>query len=328
MRASAYDGEMASPDLQRLASRLKLRHYALLTELDRHRSVSKTAVQLAQAQPTVTRALAEIEAIFLTPLFVRGRRGLEPTPAGELVLARARLALADAAALGQDLAALGSGFQGVLRIGVIPFLSRHTQDVMWQHLLSLQPRLSFVLEETTTDLLLQAVQARRLDCAVCRFTSASVEVGLTQRHLYRQEPRLVVSRPASARLARRGLDWDAFVSMRWIFPPPHTPIREMIQAIFASAGQSVPAPVLEAYAHKTLASVLRYLPDAITILPDDIAEEVAEASGARVLPQRLQWNLPPVGLVRLGDVGNAELIDAMAETVRLAHPAQESAKRS
>jgi hypothetical protein len=78
----------------------------------------------------------------------------------------------------------------------------------------------------------------------------------------------------------------------------------------------VPAPVLEAYAQKTVNSVLRQLPDAITILPDDIALEVAQASGASVLPQRLEWNLPPVGIVRRADLSNAQLVDGIAEALR------------
>jgi DNA-binding transcriptional LysR family regulator len=316
-----YHRGMATPTVQRLSSRLKLRHFALLTELDRHRSISRTALQLNLAQPTVTRALAEIEQIFMAPLFVRGRRGLEPTPAGELVLARARHALADAESLERDLAALDAGFRGTLRMGVIPYLSNNTHDAIWRHLLALRPAPSYVVEEATTDRLLEAVKNRRLDCAICRFTSADIGSGLVQRHLYHQEPRLVVSGAAARRLARRGLDWEAFASLPWILPPVQTPIRDMIQAIFASAGQQLPAPVLEAYAQKTLASLLRQLPNAITILPDDIATEVALASGARVLPQRLQWNLPPVGMVRREDVGSADLIDGIAASIRRDSPA-------
>ena len=307
---------MPAPTLQHLTPRLKLRHFALLAELERQRSVSRAAQHLGLSQPTVTRALGEIENIFMTPLFTRGRRGLEPTAAGLLVLARARVALADAQSLGEDLAALGTGLQGRLRIGVIPFLSRVTQDAVWQHLLAVRPRLGFVVEEATTHALVQAVRARTLDCAICRFTSASAEAGLAQQFLYEQEPRLVVSRAAAQRLLRRGLDWEAFVSLHWIFPPADTPIRQMIHSIFASAGQPVPVPLLEAYAHKTLVSVLRHMPDAITILPDDIAQEVADASGARVMPQRLQWNLPPVGVVRLHDAANAGIVDAMTRALQ------------
>jgi len=307
---------MPTLTLQRLSSRLKLRHFLLLTELDRERSISRTAQRLNLAQPTVTRALAEIEDIFMTPLFVRGRRGLEATPAGELVLARARHALLDASSLEQDLASLSAGLQGVLRVGVIPYLSNNVHDTLWQHLLGLRPALGFLVEEATTDRLLEAVASRRLDCAICRFTSASPDSGLVQQHLYSQEPRLVVSRASARRLARRGIDWDAFASLKWILPPQHSPIRNMIHSIFASAGQQVPAPVLEAYAQKTVSSVLRQLPDAITILPDDIALEVAEASGASVLPQRLQWNLPPVGIVRRVDLSNAHLVAGIAKALR------------
>lgn len=307
---------MSTPTLQRLTSRLKLRHYALLRELERQRSISRTAQQLDLAQPTVTRALAEIEAIFMTPLFVRGRRGLEPTPAGELVLARAGHALADAAALEQDLASLTAGFRGSLRIGVIPYLSNQTHEVLWQHLLGQHPDTAYVVEESTTDRLVEAVRDRTLDCAICRFSTTGTGSGLVQQQLYPQEPRLVVSAGAARRLARRGADWQAWASLPWILPPLQTPIRGMIHSIFASAGQPLPVPVLEAYAQKTLAAVLRQLPDAITILPDDIALEVAQASGARVLPQRLQWNLPPVSLVRREDSSSAPRVDRIAAALR------------
>ncbi len=307
---------MPAPTLQHLVARLKLRHLALLVELDRHRSVSRVARNLELSQPTVTRALGEIESIFKTSLFVRSRRGLEPTAAGALVLARANVVLADTNSLGQDLEALASGLQGRLRIGVIPFLSRITQDRVWRYLLALRPRLGFWVEEATTHNLIQAVQARTLDCAICRLTPVGPEAGLEQHLLYEQEPRLVVSRVAARRLVKRGLDWEAFASLQWILPPADTPIRQMIHSIFASAGQPAPIPLMEAYAHNTLASVLSQMPDAITILPDDIAQEIADLSGAHVLPQRLRWNLPPVAVVRLRDAANAAVVDALGEELR------------
>jgi DNA-binding transcriptional LysR family regulator len=316
--ARRYHRPMHNRSLSRLANRLKLRHYALLVELARTRSVSRVAQQMSLSQPTVTRALAEIENIFGQPLFVRHRSGLEPTPAGVLVLNRARLALADAVSLEQDLEALAAGFRGRLRIGTIPFLSRRTQDAMWQHLLDKLPHLGFVVEEATTQSLLAAVKARSLDCAICRFVPLEPGVDLVQRLLYLQEPRLVASRTAAARLARRGLDWPALSSLSWVFPPVNTPIRTMIHAIFASAGQAVPTPMLETYAHKTLASVLRLCPAAITILPADIADEVADASGGRVLTQRLQWNLPPIGMARLRDCSAAQVIDDLSKAIRAA----------
>jgi hypothetical protein len=34
------------------------------------------------------------------------------------------------------------------------------------------------------------------------------------------------------------------------------------------------------------------------------------------MPQRLQWNLPPVGVVRLHDAANATIVDAMTQALR------------
>ncbi len=311
-----YDFPMQSPSLSHLSNRLKLRHYTLLVELARARSVSRVAQQMSLSQPTVTRALAEIEGIFGQPLFVRHRSGLEPTPAGVLVLNRARLALADAASLQRELESLDAGFAGRLRIGTIPYLGQRTQEAMWKHLRQNAPHLAFVVEEAPTLPLLTAVKARTLDCAICRIVP--LEPDLIQQVLYQQEPRLVASRAAATRLAKRGLDWTALGSLTWVFPPVGTPIRAMIHSIFASAGQAVPTPMLETYAHKTLAAVLRLWPDAVTILPADIADEIADASGARVLTQRLQWNLPPVGMARLRDCSAAQAVDDLGKAISAA----------
>lgn len=311
-----YHFAMDDASLIRLLNRLKLKHYALLVELARARSVSRVAQEMSLSQPTVTRALAEVEGIFGQPLFVRRRSGLEPTPAGLLVLNRARLALADASSLQRDLDVLDAGFQGRLRIGVIPYLGRRTQDAMWKHLRHGAPHTGFVVEEAPTLSLLAAVKARTLDCAICRLVPLESE--LVQQVLYVQEPRLVASCAAANRLARRGLDWTALGSLNWILPPIGTPIRAMINSIFASAGHAVPAPMLETYAHKTLAAVLRLWPDAVTILPADIADEIADASGGRVLPQRLKWNLPPVGMARLRDCSAAQAVDELGKAIAAA----------
>jgi DNA-binding transcriptional LysR family regulator len=312
-------GMSSSPDLlaHRLETRIKMRHYALLVALERHRSITRVAQQLLLTQPTVTRALADIEDIFMTPLFIRQRHGLEPTPAGVVVLARARLALADNAALQQELQAVSAGRQGRLRIGVIPYVSTHALDATWQHLFALRPPLGLLAHEDTTHNLVQKVYSRTLDCAICRFSHDSTDGNLVQQMLYQQQACLVVARSCAGHLAKQAaLDIPALAGMDWIFPPPDTPIRQMINAIFAAAGRTVPVPLLEAYAPRTIASALQRLPRGITVLPRDIAQAVAHLSGAEVLPQPLPWSLPPVGLAWLSDSPKAAVITALAAAVR------------
>jgi DNA-binding transcriptional LysR family regulator len=301
----------------RLENRLKLRHYVLLLAIGKHRSITRVAQTLGLAQPTMTRALADIEDIFMTPLFVRTRRGLEPTAAGEVVLARARLAVADNSALSQELRLVQEGRQGRLRIGIIPYASSQVLHAVWQHLLALRPQIALMAHEDTTQNLLKAVRERQLDCAMCRFSHDSAQDELVQVLLYRQQAHLVVAKPSAALLARQtDLDIARLAEMDWIFPPTETPIRGMIDAIFSTAGRQVPTPVLEAYSVRAIASALHQLPRGVTILPGDIARSVAAEGGADVLPNPLPWSLPPVGLAWLRESPKADIAQQLALAVR------------
>ena len=301
----------------RLENRLKLRHYVLLDAFGKHRSVTRVAEQMGLSQPTVTRALSDIEEIFMTPLFVRSRRGLEPTAAGEVVLARARFALADITVLQDELRAVNQGRQGTLRIGLIPYVSGQALDAIWRHLLSLQPRLALSASEDTSLNLIKRVRDRELDCAVCRFSHDSIEDDLVQVPLYHQQAFLVAAKPSASLLSRQPvLDIAQLAEMEWVFPPSNTPIRKVIDAIFAAAGRQVPVPLMEAYSIRAISTALHQLPRGVTVLPGDIANIVASAGGAEVLERPLPWSLPPVGLAWLRDSPKAGIAVALAAAVR------------
>ena len=303
----------------RLETRLKMRHYVLLVAMDQHRSVTRVAQQLALTQPTVTRVLADIEEIFMTPLFLRTRRGLEPTPAGQVVIARARLAVRDNQELQQELLAVQGGRQGRLRLGLIPYVSSPTLDAVWHHLFAIKPRLTLLAHEDTTHNLIAGLRGRTLDCAVCRFSHESTDDDLVQALLYHQRPHLVVAKGMARLFARhRPPDIARLSEMDWIFPPPDTPIRHIIDNIFASAGRTVPIPMMEAVAARSIASALALLPRGITILPNDIAQAVALSGAVDVLPEALPWELPPVGLAWLKNSPKAGLAAELARHVMAA----------
>lgn len=287
-----------APDklVHNLVSRLRLRHLPLLLALARQRSVSRVAAELNLSQPAVTKTLREIEDIFMVPLFTRTRRGLEPTPTGLAVLAHARLTLADADALGRELAAIEAGLSGRLRLGVIPYISRGVLDTACTFGLAQTPRASVLVREGTTDELVSALREHELDCVIAR-TFFAPGADIVQQPLYREEPALVVPAAAAARLARGALDWHRLAERDWILPPPNTPIRRTINTIFAVAGVAQPTPMVETYSIKTMATLMRRHPAATTIVPKAVANELVEARGAVALPHALSWDLPPVGVM-------------------------------
>ncbi|MBF5006681.1 LysR family transcriptional regulator [Diaphorobacter caeni] len=300
----------------RIENRLKLRHYVLLDAIGKYRSVTRVAQQMSLSQPTITKALADIEDIFMLPLFVRTRRGLEPTAEGEVVLKRARLALLDATVLQQELAAVQQGRQGHLRVGHIPYVASSALDAMWEHLLSMTPRMTLMAHEDTSLNLMESVRNRELDCAVCRFSHQSIEDEVVQVPLYGQQAYLVVANDSAQRMADMPLPEIAELSeMEWIFPPSNTPIRHAINAIFAEAGKQVPIPVIETYSIRAISSVMRRLSRGITVLPGDIARMVADTGNAQVLSRPLKWILPPVGLAWLRGSPKAELAEQLAGVI-------------
>ena len=64
--------------------------------------------------------------------------------------------------------------------------------------------------------------------------------------------------------------------------------------MFATAGVAPPLPLVETYSIKTIATLLRTQPRAITIVPRAVAVELANGGGAALLPHALRWDLPPV----------------------------------
>jgi len=303
--------------LHQIVSRLRLRHLPLLLALERQRSVSRVAAELNLSQPAVTKALREIEDIFMTPLFTRTRNGLEPTATGTAVLAHARMALADAEALGRKLAVIEAGRRGRLRIGVIPYTARAVLDAALAYGLNQTPRISVLVREGTTDELVNALRQHELDCVIARSFYLAGE-DIVQEPLYREEPVLVVPSRAKARLARGGLDWKRLAELDWILPPPHTPVRRTINTMFAVAGVAPPLPIVETYSIKPMATLLRSQPEAITIVPRAVAAELVELGDAATLPFSLSWDLPSVGVMWRRGTDEQELVMPLVAALKAA----------
>ncbi|PLP96870.1 LysR family transcriptional regulator [Cupriavidus pauculus] len=303
--------------LHQIVSRLRLRHLPLLLALERQRSVSRVAAEMNLSQPAVTKALREIEDIFMTPLFTRTRNGLEPTATGTAVLSHARMTLADAEALGRQLAVIEAGLRGRLRLGVIPYTARAVLDAALAYGLNQQPRVSVVVREGTTDELVSALRQHELDCAIARSFYLAGE-DIVQEPLYREEPVLVVPSRAKARLSRGDLDWKRLAELDWILPPPHTPVRRTINTMFAVAGVAPPLPIVETYSIKPMATLLRSQPDAITIVPRAVAAELIELGDAAALPFSLSWDLPPVGVMWRRESEDNDLVMPLVAALKAA----------
>jgi len=112
----------------RLARRLKLQHLRIISAIADKGSLLKAAAVLGLTQPTLTRALHEIEAIVGASLFERHVRGAIATPVGERLVLTAQRVLAEIkdcergidGGLGEDHAVVAIGALPSAAVGVLP----------------------------------------------------------------------------------------------------------------------------------------------------------------------------------------------------------------
>jgi LysR family transcriptional regulator, hydrogen peroxide-inducible genes activator len=119
------------------------------------------------SQPALSSQIRELESRLGTPLVERLPKGIRLTPEGVEVLARARRVLNDVEELIDAVGRESSHLSGPLFVGAIPtvapyILSDFVSTVMKRH-----PAAVLRFEELTTDELLDALRAGRLDLVLC-----------------------------------------------------------------------------------------------------------------------------------------------------------------
>ncbi|MEU4578169.1 LysR family transcriptional regulator [Nonomuraea sp. ATR24] len=97
---------------------LDLRHLRMVCAIAETGSVTRAAARLGLSQPAMTNQLRKVEESVGGELFVRSHAGVEPTPLGRQVIARARIVLSEIDALFGDLRDTGAATAG-LQLGCV-----------------------------------------------------------------------------------------------------------------------------------------------------------------------------------------------------------------
>jgi DNA-binding transcriptional LysR family regulator len=136
--------------------------------------------------------IRELEQSLGLPLLVRGRRGVQPTPAGRSLLRHARLVLLQLDSLQGDLAAYGAGHKGHVRLlSNGSAISEHLPSILGDFL-GQYPGISIDLEERPSDAIADALRADACDVGVA---SDAADLGGLHTEPFRADPlALVVAR--------------------------------------------------------------------------------------------------------------------------------------
>lgn len=177
----------------------QMRYFVAVAE-EKH--FGRAAQRLHMAQPPLSQQIKALEEELDTRLLVRTTRKVELTAAGELLLGRARLLLAEIEKLEQDVKLVGQGASGVLRVGVSGTATYRLMPTIVQAARVHMPglRLSVQGEMLTPEMEI-ALEEQRVDVAVLRPPIRSNQLSLK----FLEKDELVVALPEDHELASRGL---------------------------------------------------------------------------------------------------------------------------
>src|SRR5512146_826850 len=96
---------------------LKTHQLAFLVHLDEERCLARAAEAAGLTQPAASKLLRQVEVTLGVQLFERQPRGMVPTGYGEILIRRARAALAELGLARKEIAALRSGLLGKAIVG-------------------------------------------------------------------------------------------------------------------------------------------------------------------------------------------------------------------
>jgi DNA-binding transcriptional LysR family regulator len=245
------------------------------------------AAEEAHIEPSaISKRIAQLESDFGVSLLSRGRRGVEPTPAGIALLEQARGVLFAMERISTDLSAFGGGVRG--RVSVCASPSAIAEKL-------LDDIASFMREPENLNIRVDVEEKLSVDLVrQLREGAASVGVcwdsvdfqGLQTRPYGNDHLALAVH--ADHPLAeKKSIAFEETLAFDYVGLPPSTSVHGMLQRAAASAGKTVSYRVIVSSfdaAFRVVASGL-----GISVVPFEVAETYRRVFDVHVIPLTDAW---------------------------------------
>jgi DNA-binding transcriptional LysR family regulator len=182
---------------------MELRQLAYFVAVAEERNFTRAAQRIPIAQPAISQQIRRLEAELGERLFLRDRRGIRLTPAGQALLPHARTTLQAAAGGREAVAALGGLLTGRLAVGLVHPLPDRRLPRLLGAFHRAHPRIELTLLEDQTDALLGALAAGELHAALVGLGRYDRPPPGVESLLVAREPLVVAVHPTHP-LAGRG----------------------------------------------------------------------------------------------------------------------------
>nr|WP_240989218.1 LysR family transcriptional regulator [Salipiger mangrovisoli] len=256
-------------------------------------SFTRAARALGRAQPTVHRAVSQLEQEVGGLLFERSAHGLIPSRVCGALVPRARLALSELDQADMELGEIDGAETGRIVIGTLP-LSR---SVLLPRALAAfrrtRPRIRITVLDGTHDMLLAGLRRGDVDIMLGSLRNQTPAPDVRQEALF-EDRFAIVARPGHPLAGKGQLCAEQLQGYPWIVPGPGTQLRHQFEALFLRRNLSLPDSLIEA---GFILLIREYL---------DLSDALAFTSGRQVAPEidrRSLIQLPLAETLPLREIG-------------------------
>lgn len=296
---------------------MELRQLDALVAVADHGSFSAAARALHTVQSNISAHIARLEREVGATMVDRST-GLV-TEEGAVALSRARRALAEVAAIADDVGSMHHEVSGHVRIGVIGTTARWLVPVLMERLAERHPAIDVVVVDATTSSLLPQLVESRLDLAVVNLPVDEPSLGTEP--LFTEDTILVA--PSDHPLARHErVDFASLDGEPLLLEPRGTTFRAVLDEQAASAGITL-ATKAEVDGMRLLAS-LAFQGFGATLVPASAAPYWVQGEWTRVAVDGLSGRNVGLAHRRRGMLSapSRALRDVLFDVIASAGPSQ------
>jgi DNA-binding transcriptional LysR family regulator len=281
---------------ERIGRRVKLHDLHVLLTVAELGSMGKAAERLAVSQPSVSKAIADIEHAIGVRLLDRTSRGVETTHYGRALLRRGLGAFDELREGIKDIEFLTDPSVGEVSIGSPEALSAGLLSAVIDRFSREFPRV--VVSVTAADNMSQEfwqLRDRRVDCLLGRIADQFQEEGLDAEILYRDHMSIVSSRK-SCWGRRRKIELAELINAAWILAP--SMFDSILPELFQASGLDAPKVNVKGYStHQTinLLATDRF----VTLMSRSMFRFNADRLSIKLLPVKIPKRSWPVAIVTL-----------------------------
>lgn len=261
------------------------RHLVQLAAVVDAGGVTEGAALIGASQPALSRTLALLEKRIGEPLFVPGRRPLQPTAIGRQLAVHGRAILAASRKASETVASFRSGTQGRVRLAGVPFFMDAVVSGVVASFQMKEPAIHvFQSYGHYNDLVAQLV-ANEIDVAVTPAGTHEISADLVFEPLIAAR-NVVACSTQHPLLAKETLSREDFLRFAWVAPLPGSPLMLDLTNILMTLGIG---ELAIRYSGGSLHSVVNYLAASQTLA-------IMPLSVVHSLPPELQITALPLDI--------------------------------